>query len=118
MEKSGLIAWIRGLGAVSNIILNFLFIPKYGIVGAAGATCISFILMALILYLINLRIFSIPYNWNKIGLITFTTGLIFFIHFNFHLDLYMKIILSFSYPIILIITDVVRVNQFQTVLNN
>jgi len=118
LERSGLIAWIRGLGAVSNIILNLLFIPEYGIVGAACATCISFILMAFILYLINLKVFSISYNWNKIGLITFTAGFIFFIHFNFHLDFFMKIILSFSYPIILIITDVVRVNQFQTVLKN
>ena len=80
LERPGLIAWIRGLGAVSNIILNLLFIPEYGIVGAACATCISFILMALILYLINLKVFSIPYNWNKIGLITFTAGFIFFIH--------------------------------------
>jgi len=116
LERSGLIAWIRGLGAVSNTILNLLFIPEYGIVGAACATCISFILMALILYLINLKVFSIPYNWNKIGLITFTAGFIFFIHFNFHLDFFMKIIMSFSYPIILIITGVVSVNQYRTIL--
>jgi len=116
LEKSGLIAWIRGLGAISNITLNFLFIPKYGIVGAAGATCISFILMALVLYFINLKIFSIPYNWNKIGLITFAAGCIFFIYFNFHLDFFMKIIMSLSYPIILIITGVVSVNQFRTIL--
>ena len=116
LERSGLIAWIRGLGAVSNVSLNLLFIPEYGIVGAACATCISFILMALILYLINLKVFSIPYNWNKIGLITFTAGFIFFIHFNFHLDIFMKIIMSFSYPIILIITDVVSINQFRAIL--
>ncbi len=116
LEKSGWIAWIRGLGAVSNFILNFLFIPKYGIVGAAGATCLSFILMAVVLYLVNLKIFSIPYYWNKIGLITITAGVIFFIEFNFHLEFFMKIIMSFSYPVILIVTDVVRLNQFRTIL--
>ena len=48
LEKTGWISWVRGLGALSNIILNFLFIPEYGIVGAASATCLSFMLMSVI----------------------------------------------------------------------
>lgn len=33
------------IGAISNIIMNFLFIPKYGALGAAIATAISYLLM-------------------------------------------------------------------------
>ena len=58
-EKSGWIALIRGIGAGTNVLLNFIFIPKYGIIGAAGATCFSFILMSLLLYILNLKIFPI-----------------------------------------------------------
>lgn len=32
----------QGLGAVSNVAFNFLFIPKYGAIGAAWATLISY----------------------------------------------------------------------------
>ena len=62
LEKTGWIPWVRGLGALSNIILNFLLIPEYGIVGAASATCLSFILMAVIFYFINRSVFLILYQ--------------------------------------------------------
>ena len=63
LEKPGWITCILGIGAFSNIILNLLFIPRYGIVGAAWATCISFVLMAVIFYMINRQIFHVSYNW-------------------------------------------------------
>ena len=44
MEKSSWIAWIRGLGAISNVVLNFTLIPHFGILGAATATCSSCLL--------------------------------------------------------------------------
>lgn len=34
--------WRTVIGAICNVVLNFLFIPKYGIVGSAVATFISF----------------------------------------------------------------------------
>jgi O-antigen/teichoic acid export membrane protein len=36
------------LGAISNICLNFLFIPHFGIIGAAYATLISYSIMAVV----------------------------------------------------------------------
>ena len=53
LEKSGWIAFARGIGATLNISLNFLLIPIYGIMGAAVATCISYLLIAIIFYMIN-----------------------------------------------------------------
>jgi len=118
LEKSGWIPWVRGLGAGSNIILNFLLIPKYEIAGAAVATCISFILMAVFLYFINRRIFRIPYNWLKLIIIVFTTVFIFLIHSNFPLENFGKLLMSLSYPIILILTKVVRIAQFKTMFKS
>jgi O-antigen/teichoic acid export membrane protein len=40
---------VRSLGAVSNIVLNLLLIPRYGGLGAAIATTISYALSAVIL---------------------------------------------------------------------
>ena len=113
LEKTGWIPWVRGLGALSNIILNFLFIPEYGIVGAASATCLSFILMAVIFYFINRSVFPILYQWRKLGIIIFTIGVIIIFHFNFVLVSSEKIVVCVFYPIILTLTKVVRWDQFK-----
>lgn len=41
-----------GLGALLNIILNYILIPKYGIVGAAWATLISYFFSGFFVYLL------------------------------------------------------------------
>jgi O-antigen/teichoic acid export membrane protein len=48
-NKTKLIMTSSLLGALSNIILNFIFIPKFGIIGSAWATIISYTLITLIL---------------------------------------------------------------------
>ena len=40
-KKTAYLTFISAIGAVTNIILNFLLIPKYGIMGAAYATLLS-----------------------------------------------------------------------------
>ena len=53
----------RGIGAGVNILLNILLIPKYGILGSAWATAISFFIMALAIYLKLYNSFYVNYNW-------------------------------------------------------
>ena len=57
-----MIAVIRGVGALVNIILNFQLIPILGIDGAAIATCLSFLIMAVLIFLYNKKIYPINYN--------------------------------------------------------
>ena len=113
LVKSGWIAWVRGVGAVLNITLNFLLIPTYGIVGAAVATCISYLLIAVLFYIINQKIFTISYNWRKLGIIALSTGVIFIIQINFHLDMPMKIILSIFYPVVIVISGIFKLNYLR-----
>ena len=117
LERSGLIAWIRGLGAVSNIILNLLFIPEYGIVGAACATCISFILMAVFIFMVNRKLFAIKYEWKKILLITISAISIWISVHQFPLDNVGKIGFTILYPLIMFSTGILRFNKLKTLLN-
>ena len=117
LERSGLIAWIRGLGAVSNIILNILFIPEYGIVGAASATCISFILMAVFIFMLNRKLFAIKYEWKKILLITTLSISIWISVHQFPLDNVGKIGFTILYPLIMFSTGILRFNKLKTLLN-
>jgi O-antigen/teichoic acid export membrane protein len=57
--------------ALANVGLNIILIPLYGSVGAAVSTLIAYVLLALIGYVVNQRIYPVPY---EIGL--FVIGLL------------------------------------------
>jgi len=56
------IFWITLWGAIINIMLNLILIPKYSLYGAASATVITYILILLmyIAYAIKLNLVSLP----------------------------------------------------------
>ena len=64
--KSEYDALTVGLTAGVNVLLSFLLIPAYGIMGAALATMLSFAVMALISCFISQRLFPITYEYARI----------------------------------------------------
>jgi len=62
-------------GAVLNVGLNLVFIPRYGITGAACTTILSYAVMMLILYCISRSIYSeVRYELGRIGVIAAVTA--------------------------------------------
>jgi len=57
--------------ALTNVGLNIILIPLYGSMGAAVSTLVAYVLFALIGYVVNQRIYPVPY---EIGL--FVIGLL------------------------------------------
>jgi O-antigen/teichoic acid export membrane protein len=58
--------WIpifRGIGAFTNISLNIILIPKYGVMGSAWATVVAFLLMSLSVFIKLYNLYYIRYNW-------------------------------------------------------
>lgn len=53
------------IAALSNIVLNIIFIPVYGGLGAAWATCISYITVWLIRVIDSRKIMKLSVNWAK-----------------------------------------------------
>src|SRR5665648_152288 len=58
------------LAAITNIILNFLFIPKYYLMGAAIATLISYVVMLIFDILIVCPLFNVDFNKKRIIIIS------------------------------------------------
>src|SRR5579859_530626 len=50
------------IAAIVNFILNLILIPPYGMMGSAVATFIAYILLAVLAYIINERIYPIPFQ--------------------------------------------------------
>ena len=116
IEKSSWIAWIRGVGASTNILLNFLLIPSLGIIGAATATCLSFILMAVFIFTVNRKIFPIKYEWGKILIITTVSVSIWISVYQLPLSYFSKICYTILYPLILFSTGILHFNQLKRIL--
>lgn len=59
-RRTKLQVWPVAFGALINIFLNLLWIPKYGLLGAASATLVSFVAGAGMTWFLGQRIFSYP----------------------------------------------------------
>jgi len=55
-------AIISVIGAVLNIVLNFIFIPAFGYYGSAWAVFISYFVMMALSYFLGQKHFPVPYN--------------------------------------------------------
>ena len=66
-----------------NIILNFALIPYFGLFGAAIATALSFLLMAILIYYYTKQFYKINFNWKIISSYFLFTLIIYFITLNF-----------------------------------
>tara|TARA_B100001564_G_scaffold359442_1_gene381264 strand:+ start:3892 stop:5313 length:1422 start_codon:yes stop_codon:yes gene_type:complete len=56
----------RAIGAISNISLNIMLIPQYGVIGSAWATVLSFFIMSVVVFLKLNKKFDVKYNWRGI----------------------------------------------------
>jgi O-antigen/teichoic acid export membrane protein len=66
-NKTLLGAGVALIGAFITIILNYLWIPKYGYVGSAWATLFCYLSMVIISYIQGLKYYPVPYQISKIG---------------------------------------------------
>ncbi len=66
-EKTKYLALITSIGALSNIVGNVVLIPAFGLMGAAFATAISFIIMAICMYFTSQKFYHVQYELNRVA---------------------------------------------------
>ena len=64
---------------IFGIISNIILVPRFGIVGAASATCITFMFQAGIYYIVAQKLYYIPYQIVKTIVIVGATFIIYYI---------------------------------------
>jgi len=112
-RKTSHIGWTTTVAAVINIALNFVLIPKYGIIGASLASCISFWASTLLLYLVSQHYYPINYRLDKAAIILSSSIILIiignFIKFpNLLLAIVLKFILFIAYFLILMTTSIIK----------
>ena len=84
-DKTRIIPFVVAISAIINVVLNYLFIPDYGILGAALATLISVIINNVVLFVISQKLYHIPLE-NKKGFATILLFIIAFLAGNYLID--------------------------------
>lgn len=95
-KKTKYLPLITGLGAVLNIASAFLLIPIWGITGGAVSTLISYIAMAVYMYIVSQKFYPVRYETGKVAmilLIDITALAVFFYTFG-GLDTIYRIIFA------------------------
>lgn len=100
------IAWITIGSALLNILLNFIFIPVYGLMAAAINTLIAYLLFYIITQRISDKYFKIPFENKKLVMMiilgsAFSSVIYFFPEISFAAGIIFKIVLVGIYPLIL-----------------
>ena len=54
---------------VVNVALNLILVPSEGIVGAAIALVVSYVVVLVLMYLLTQRLFTVPYEWRRLALL-------------------------------------------------
>lgn len=68
-KKTKYLPLITGLGAVLNIASAFLLIPIWGITGGAVSTLLSYIAMAVYMYIVSQKFYPVKYEVGKLAMI-------------------------------------------------
>ncbi len=56
---------------LTNLVLNLLLVPEYGIVGAGLALVSSYAIALVLMFAFTQRLFPVPWQWGRLALITF-----------------------------------------------
>lgn len=70
-DRTGFGTMIAAMGAILTIVLNFVFIPMFGIMGSALVTFICYFVMTMLCYFIGQFYYPVPYTMGKDILMAF-----------------------------------------------
>lgn len=114
-KKSGRLALYTTIGAVVNVAGNLLLIPVWGIRGAALATMIGYLVMAVLLYFTQQSLYPTPYRWDKISITLGVTGAILLVFYLFQPGIYVRLLLILSYVIFHLVLGFIRFDELRRI---
>lgn len=68
-KRTGAVSAATWAGALTNLLLNWLLIPKYGMMGAAWATLAAFAAMMISVWALGRSSRPVPYEWRRLGIL-------------------------------------------------
>ena len=104
--------------AISNVLLNLVLIPRFGMMGAAYATLLSFAILAALAYVFGQRLYSIPYEFGRVARIGVIALALYWVGTLFSLDsvvasVGVRLVLVAMLPVLLWATGFLRPDELE-----
>lgn len=120
-EKTKYFPIVTGAGAAINVVINFLLIPRLGILGAALATLASYVVMSLSLFIFAQKHYKINYEYQKVFSILFLLILsiiiYYYLYFSGNLTLQWKIFVVAGFVFFFFALRIININEIQKTFN-
>lgn len=114
-KRTRILPYTAGIGAVVNIVANFLLIPPLGMMGAAYATLLSYLAQAATLYLIVQKFYYVPYEFSRLGKLGLSTAVVFvmflFLGGTNSSPFVLRIILVVGFPVLIFVMKFFEPNE-------
>ncbi len=65
-KKTQYLPIIVGAAAGLNLLLNFILIPLWGMMGAAASTLVSYLALAILVYMVSNHFYPMTYEWSRL----------------------------------------------------
>jgi len=109
---------ITGIGAVVNISLNIIMIPKIGMMAAAINTTIAYFLIMVLMYFISKKLYSITYETKRLLKIVALGSIIFIFGYmisfeSILINVLYKILIIVCYPVGLYLMKFFRTTEIE-----
>ncbi len=119
-EKTKYLPAITGIGAAINIVSNLILVPQIGILGGAISTLLSYVFMALGIFIVSQKFYKIEYEYiiiiKILVLIVFISIIYYLTHYYYGLNYYIKIILLITYLILMFGLKVIKISDLKSTL--
>jgi len=83
-KRTYIMPFLTGIAAAANIGLNLLWIPSFGMMGAAYATVASFALLFVLTHYFAQRYYRIPYNYRRVASVGLLVAGVYFVNNALH----------------------------------
>ena len=94
--------WIvTGTAAAVNTGLNFALVPAYGMMGAAVATLVAYVVLFLGMNYAAQRVYPVPYQWRRVLTLTVAAGALTAVGYGLHPPLPVAIAITLAFPVVL-----------------
>jgi len=105
--KTKYAAYIQMVVAGLNLLFNWFFISRYGVIGAAFATMLSFLCLATLTMMVSQNVYPVPFEWRRVFILfataVFIYGISRLIDARFILSLSLKSALMLVFPALLFV---------------
>ena len=92
---------VSGTAALVNIAINFVLIPRYGMMGAAVSTLIAYLVLFVGMWLRSRQVYPVHYQWRRVITLAAAAGGLTAIAWALH-SLPAAIALTLVYPVVLL----------------